>query len=466
MSAYSKLAQIDEHTVNKKSKDTLQKLIDKSKGLSFEQFWNEILGKPKRFGKEMGVLSYENMLKETLEHNKLLMVLKPTSSGITEFFLRWLLFKIMTSNEWKDTVCCVIVGTHESLAVRLLTRIRRLLDDKYDIIFDTARNILKINGCEIFTIASKNLNALRSLDKVSCIYISEAEYVPELAEVRQNTERFIAKSNPFIIYESTIKSAVGLYAEILKEEPSIYKKITINYLDALNQGMYDPAMLEKAKKSRSFAKEFLCDVYSLGSVTGTFPATWVRRAFTSNQEIQCNEYYLGCDSGWEPAKTGISLVGKDTRTDIKQIIVCDEYSEDEDSMLTLIVNLKNIFIDAADKRFIKKVKSACTRDPIEYEQYEKYLKHHKILSEYNPMKSLVCCVAVLFTQNSSREMLSYTRNCLEEGTLQIPSTCTTIEKALLSAQDIDGDLIKEPLSKGHGGDALDSLRICLWGMDN
>lgn len=82
------------------------------------------------------------------------------------------------------------------------------------------------------------------------------------------------------------------------------------------------------------------------------------------------------------------------------------------------------------------------------------------------MKSLVCCVPILFTQNSSREMLSYTRNCLEEGTLQIPNSCTTLEKVFLNAQDIDGDLIKEPISKGRGADALDSARICLWAMDN
>jgi hypothetical protein len=82
------------------------------------------------------------------------------------------------------------------------------------------------------------------------------------------------------------------------------------------------------------------------------------------------------------------------------------------------------------------------------------------------MKVFVCCVPILFSQNSSREMLSYTRNSLEEGTLQIPNVCTSLERALYESKDIDGDMIKEKLQHGHGGDVLDSLRICLWGMDN
>jgi hypothetical protein len=180
--------------------------------------------------------------------------------------------------------CCIILGPAESLAVRLLMRLRRILQEKHNIIFDTARNTLTINRCELFTVASHNLNKLRSLENPECLFVSEADYMPELSDVRQNCERFIAKSSPHIIYESTIRSSVGLYSEILKEEPSIYKKVTINYLDALREGMYLQTDIDKAKKSRSFAKEFLCDLYSLGNITGTFPPQWVRNAFTMNED--------------------------------------------------------------------------------------------------------------------------------------------------------------------------------------
>lgn len=241
-------------------------------------------------------------------------------------------------------------------------RLKSVLSDNHNIQFDFARNYLIINKCEIFSTPSHNLNSLRSLENVKCILISEAEYMPKLSEVRQNCERFLTKSSPIIIYESTIRSATGLYAEIFREEPSLYTKKVINWQDCLNEGMFTAEMLRQASKSRSYSREILCDLYGASNVVGTFPHEWVRRAFEMNEDIQPNEFYLGLDSGWSPARFGVSLIGKNTRTGKKQIIVCDEYEENEDNMLELIVNLKNtynvknIFIDANDKRMVKKIK--------------------------------------------------------------------------------------------------------------
>lgn len=63
-------------------------------------------------------------------------------------------------------------------------------------------------------------------------------------------------------------------------------------------------------------------------------------------------------------------------------------------------------------------------------------------------------------------MTSYTRLSLEQGTVQIPATCDTLEKALLNCQDVDSDIIKEKLQHGNGGDCLDSFRMALYGADN
>jgi hypothetical protein len=414
----------------------------------------------------MGVLSYENMLTETLEHNKLLLVLKPTSSGITEYFLRWILWKILATNEWKDALVCIIVGPAESLATRLVMRLKRIIQEKHDIAFHYARNVLFLNDCEIITVPSHNMSKLRSLVNPKCLFISEAEYMPELADVRQNTERFIAKSNPYIIYESTIRSATGLYAEILKEEPSIYKKITIDWQTAMDEGMYDPEMIEKAKRSRSWAKEFLCDVFSLGNITGTFPATWVRRAFKNNEELNCTEYALGIDSGWFPAYTGIFCVGKNSQG-MYQVQVAEEYNESEDSIIELVMLLrerfhaKNIYIDSSDKRLVRKLSLLVgERD---YDEHLAFLKRYKILSPYNKLRDLRIVVPILFSQNSSRQMTSYLRNCLEQDILKIPNVCTSLQKALYSCQDIDGDIIKEKLQHGHGSDILDAAGFAFLG---
>ena len=106
--------------------------------------------------------------------------------------------------------CPIVVGPSVSLSVRMLSRIRRLLSDNHDIIFDTAKHYLTINKCELFAVASHNINALRSLENPSCIYVSEADFLPELSDVRECTERYISKSNPFIIMESHYKLSYWL----------------------------------------------------------------------------------------------------------------------------------------------------------------------------------------------------------------------------------------------------------------
>lgn len=133
---------------------------------------------------------------------------------------------------------------------------------------------------------------------------------------------------------------------------------------------------------------------------------------------------------------------------MKTVIVSDEYNESEDDTIDLIIslkemyNFKNIFVDASDKRLIKRLKSY-TRDQVDYEEHIKFLKQNKILSQYNPLKSLMVVVPLLFNLNNNREYLSYTRLQLEQGNVMIPATCTTLEKALFNCQDIDGDILKE-----------------------
>jgi hypothetical protein len=261
-------------------------------------------------------------------------------------------------------------------------------------------------------------HALRSLESPACIYTSESEFMPgEIWEIREVCERYISKSSPYIIYESTIGSNTGLFAQIWKEEPCLYVRETVKYTDAPE--MYTESQILKHKSSRSFAREMLCDFSAVGNTEGTYPPEWVDRAFNNTMDIEPVKYYLSCDPGWTPAFSGITLIGVDNKG-MKQVIVSDEYNESEDDMVSLIVNLyqmynvKNIFLDAADKRFIKRV-CAAIGQRTDWEEQIKYYKDNKILNQYNPLKSLLVVVPLLFTQNSSKEMLSYSRLVLEQN---------------------------------------------------
>jgi hypothetical protein len=322
----------------------------------------------------------------------------------------------------------------------------------------------------VSTTTSHNIDSLRSLENPSAIYVSEADFLPQLSDIRDCSERYISKSNPIILLESTIGSNTGLLHEIWNEEPSLYTKVRINYLDALAEGMYLPEEIKKAKQSRSFNRELLCDFNAISNVSGTFPPEWVSNAFKMNVDITPIQYVLGIDSGWHPARSGVTLLGI-ANNGMKQVIISEEFDESEDHMVELIImlknqfNVKNIFVDASDKRLIRRLKTY-TNDRIDWEQHIEFLKASKILSQYNPLKSLMTVVPILFSQKNNREMLSYVRLCLEQSSVSIPSNCTTLERALFNATDIDGDLQKGPLSHGGGGDCYDSFQIALYGVDN
>jgi hypothetical protein len=307
----------------------------------------------------------------------------------------------MTSNKLQGSQVCVVCGPGQSLANRILGRIRNLLEP-HGVLFDTAKNYLIINKVEIFSVPSHNLNSLRSLENPKILYITEADFLPftDFANARECAERYISKSDPWIILESTINSPVGLFAEIFKEQNSLYTKKTINYLDALNEGMYLQKDIDKAKQSRSFAKELLCDIYALGNVTGTFNPQWVEKAFTNNMDIKPVEYSIGIDSGYKPAKFGVSLIGKDANG-MHHVITSEEYDEElEDDMVQLIISLKeqfscrNIFLDSSDKRLCRRLEQY-TRDWVDVDAHIAFLKKNGILSPYNKLKDLmqVCPMA-------------------------------------------------------------------------
>ena len=253
-----------------KSKDNLNKLLKRSRNTSFEEFW-DILGRPWKHGRQLGVLPYQKDLVETLEQTKYLLLTKSVGCGGTEFFIRWILWQLMRNDDWANSQTVIIVSPSQQLANRIITRFKDELEP-HGILFDTARTYLNLPGKkEIFSIPAMNLNSMRSLTNLKCVLISEADFIGQenAAVARQVSERYISKSDNYIILESTINSPVGLYSDIWKENPCLYTRKVVKYLDAID--MYLEKDIQKAKQSRSFAREMMCDLYGLSNVISTFP---------------------------------------------------------------------------------------------------------------------------------------------------------------------------------------------------
>ena len=69
------------------------------------------------------------------------------------------------------------------------------------IIFDSKETVLELNGCSIEAYPSNHIDAFRSLTNPKFILIEESDFFRknEQDDVRHVSERYIPKSDPFIV---------------------------------------------------------------------------------------------------------------------------------------------------------------------------------------------------------------------------------------------------------------------------
>lgn len=73
--------------------------------------------------------------------------------------------------------------------------------------FDTMETVIELNGVHIEAYPSNHLDSARGLKDVSFIFLDEADFfrVGEQQNARDVSERYIAKSNPWIV--------IGIYSK-------------------------------------------------------------------------------------------------------------------------------------------------------------------------------------------------------------------------------------------------------------
>ena len=85
--------------------------------------------------------------------------------------------------------------------------------------FDTKETVIELNGVHIEAYPSHHLDAIRGLPNVSFIFLDEADFFPpgQQQDARDVSERYIAKSNPWIVMVSTPNAPDGLFEWIERE---------------------------------------------------------------------------------------------------------------------------------------------------------------------------------------------------------------------------------------------------------
>ena len=204
-------------------------------------------------------------------------VKKATGLGVTEFILRFMVWLCLRNDDYRGSQMVIVVGPNWDLAVKMIKRMKALFEPP-DIYFDSKESVIELNGCSIQAYPSNNLGSFRSLTNPKFILLEEADYFnkSEQDEVRHVAERYIAKSDPFIVMVSTPYVPDGLFAKIEKEpfESCIYKKIFLDYTYGLDK-IYTKTEIDKARASPSFKREY-CLEYQ-GGIGNIFSTNAIER---------------------------------------------------------------------------------------------------------------------------------------------------------------------------------------------
>jgi hypothetical protein len=163
---------------------------------------------------------------------------KATGLGVTEFMLRFMAWLCLRNDDYKGSQMVIITGPNQELAIKLIKRMKGLFEP-HGIYFDSKETVIELNGCSIEAYPSNHIDAFRSLTNPKFILLEEADFFRknEQEDVRHVAERYIGKSDPFIVMVSTPNRPDGLFAKIEKEpfDTCIYKKIFLDYTYGLNK---------------------------------------------------------------------------------------------------------------------------------------------------------------------------------------------------------------------------------------
>ena len=132
--------------------------------------------------------------------------------------LRYMTWLCLKNDRLPDGQMCIVTGPRIELAITLIDRMKRLFE-RFRLSFDTKETVIELNSVHIEAYPSHHLDAMRGLPNVSFIFLDEADFFPpgQQQDARDVSERYIAKSNPWIVMVSTPNAPDGLFEKIERE---------------------------------------------------------------------------------------------------------------------------------------------------------------------------------------------------------------------------------------------------------
>jgi hypothetical protein len=440
--------------------------------------FNHIIGLPQKDENDKPFYDYEKIIFDSLvgqngdvNDNKHIWIKKATGLGISEFMLRFMAWLCLKDNSLSGSQMCIVTGPRIDLAIALIDRMKKLFVGSKDLtVFDTKETVIELNGVKIEAFPSHHLDAMRGLPNVSFILLDEADFFPpgQQQDARDVSERYIAKSNPYIVMVSTPNAPEGLFERIEKEseDTCIYRRLFLDYTYGIGK-IYTAEEIEKAKQSPSFEREY--NLKYLGRIGNVFHTKDIEASIEKGRKYDPDDFnrvYLtsrsmGIDPAWGSSAFGIVVTQwEDNHI---QILHAEEYHRpDYNEMLSTVYGLMSkyqvdkVYIDGANPSFIKSLKLQIGEDA----DYDKVIARYRAEGLGDSWGEHMRIVPVNFSKEH-KAMLGHCKMILEQdpGKIAInPDKFDKLITALRTAVDNDGTLDKEATSYN---DIFDAFRLAL-----
>jgi hypothetical protein len=424
--------------------------------------FNHVVGLPQKDKKEFPLFDYEKILYDSLMSvdgsfkDKHLWVKKATGLGVTEFMLRLMAWLCTRDSTFGNSQMCIVTGPNIDIATKLIKRLKGIFESKLGVIIQNKETVFELNGCTIEAYPSNHIDSFRALDNPKFILLDEAEFYRkgEQEEVRHVSERYIGKSDPYIVMVSTPNAPGGLF-ESIEKESCLYKRLMMDYNYGLGK-IYSKEEIEKARQSPGFDREY--GLQYLGKIGNIFSSLQVDRVIQLGEQysldkIPTNDFTLhsvGVDEGFGSSSTAVVLTEFLKEERKIRILYAEEFEHaNPQDIVDLCFNLYRkhwntwFFVDGSNRAFVNLMKVAFN-ESLNWEN-----------SKQGPNPEVWKVLPVNFSTDH-KTMLAHLAMLVSKEYLCIPEEHDRLIISLRTAYANEYSLDKEQTSYS---DSIDALRL-------
>lgn len=435
--------------------------------------FNHIVGLPTKNNKQYPIFPFQEQIYDAVEQNDNIWILKSRGIGATTFLIRWLSWKILSSNELDHKSIFIISGTREQFANHIKKQIQDIFTDKFPLLrLESKYTELWLKRTWIKVFPTRNIEMVRGYTDVSIIWVDESDHMePSVQEeLFYSIGPYQEKSNAKIILSSTANRPDGLMATIEQQPGDKWKKLKLDYTYGLGS-IYDPKEIAKMKHDVEFPREMECKY--LGKTGNTFKPIDIDLSVKRYDDFKLSQIpiennrqvtFVGIDPASGSSNTGIvatqHLIVTDPITnrnrDVIRIVYADEFVKPSSKdIIDLCHSLRKTFgyantyfyVDSAAAMFIRDFKSTIGEDP--------YYDVKNISIQSNHILPVVFSV-------EGRTLLSNLEHLVNKGYLAIDPKYDKVITSLRTAYSTEWKLDKEVTVSD---DSLDALRLSCKGYN-